>query len=124
MIKLKYLTKTVEIYKVQDPKTKAEFEVVVTESPKGIYYEIALDGCMFSDGINQCIELLQELVQVDCYNSVVRKGEKDGKKEFKVPNNSLGTLNLAELAKSKDSVSETIDTLMKKRLIKKGKQNG
>lgn len=90
MNKLNYIKQIVETYEIEDPNTRAELSVTVTEGIKGIYFEMHHTRVMSPDGIDKCIELLEQLVQRDCFNSVPRKSDK--KKE----NNSGAAISALE----------------------------
>jgi len=79
MNKLNYLIETKERYQVYDDT--GSFTISVIESKDGIHYDIKTEGRMSSESLSKCADLLKELIQIDCYNSVVRKGEQEGKIE-------------------------------------------
>ena len=104
MSKLQYLVKTVETYEVIDKRTKGEFGISVTERRSGIHYQLSTNGvAMLSESLSECAELLKELVQVDCYNSVVRKGEKEGKINV-VKNVTANVTKLDKLIEQRNSI--------------------
>lgn len=79
MNKYKYLKKIIEMYEITDHSTGGIFSVIVTQNNDKISFSLDTSGAILSDSVSKCVELLKELVVVDCYNSVVREDEKPGK---------------------------------------------
>lgn len=79
MNKLNHLIETKECYQIYDDS--GSFTIAVIESKNGIHYDIQTHGLLSSESLSKCADLLKELIQIDCYNSVVRKGEQEGKIE-------------------------------------------
>lgn len=103
MNKLKHLVKTVETYQVIDKQTKACFNIVSTERSEGVHFNISAIGEMRAEALSECIELLQQLIQIDCYSAVVRNGEQKGK--IKVTKNVTTSISrLDSLIKQRDSI--------------------
>lgn len=79
MNRYKYLKKLVEVYEVTDEVTGGSLSVTVTDGNSKIYFDLDARGTMLSDSVQKCIDLLKELITIDCYSSVVREGEEPGK---------------------------------------------
>jgi hypothetical protein len=76
MSKLSYLIETKERYRICD--ATGSFTISVIESSGGVHYGMETQGVMSPGSLSKCVDLLRELIQIDCYNSVVRAGEKKG----------------------------------------------
>ena len=76
MPKSDYLIETKDVYQIFDDT--GDFNIAVIESNGGVHYDITSHGLLSSESLAKCAELLKELIHVDCYNSVVRKGEAQG----------------------------------------------
>ena len=77
MSKLNHLIETKEKYQIEE--AGGCFTISVIESKEGIHYDIKTYGILSSQSLAKCADLLKELIQIDCYNSVVRKDEAPGK---------------------------------------------
>jgi hypothetical protein len=83
MLKLKYLKKTVDSYTITDSHTRAEFDIDVIQSHKGVHFKLDVSGTFLANGLTECMSLLKELVANDCYSKITQEGEIEGKKKFK-----------------------------------------
>ncbi len=83
-LELKYLKKTIDSYEVIDVQTRAEFNIDVTQSRKGVHFTLNVNGTFLSDGLTECMTLLKRLVIMDYNSPITQEGEAEGNKKLKM----------------------------------------